>query len=219
MNDRWATAAPAACSVLSWCWLLCGWSPAACRQCWSRWLSVVRDRLVGMKQGVGRPVAQMSACWSLLCWVLGLTTSAGRWFGLLPGCGVQPYGQTRRLVTPVFVAGDLLPGRCTHKLLKYFSPTRENSSNSRSCGWCGRSGSGAVHVAWRHGEGAVAAPRRMDQGWGRFRPGHFCPPVVPNCPHGYPHDVHAPDRPEIAGGHGVAPRRGAFTQQRNRPYP
>ena len=168
--------------------------------CWCRSgrLSVVRDRLPAMEREVDRRViTELSRRWSLLlCSV--------RLWRLLLVCGVQPYGQTPAPVTPVLVLEPAPTDRCTHKLLKCFSLKRENSSNSRSCGWCGWGGSVAAQLAWRPGDGAGAPVRHAARRWGWASGLRACPPVVPTDPQGCPHDVHALESAEIAIDHGVA---------------
>ena len=139
--------------------------PVSCR---SRRLSVGRDRLPGMgRDDDRRMVIDRADRWSVLGWfvlgwsVLGWSVRgwsvlgwALRFAGWLLGCGVQPYGQTPAPVTPDLAGGRAPTVRCTHKLLKYFFQNRENSSNSRSCGWCGRRCCAADQRAWRAGDGA-----------------------------------------------------------------
>ena len=74
-----------------------------------------------------------------------------RWLVLLRG--VQPYGQLGARVTPGWFRPTGRSGRCTHSTLKCFSPEEKNSSNSKHCGWCGRSLIDAGGTAWRGGDG------------------------------------------------------------------
>lgn len=148
--------------------------------------------------------AEASDRWWLRRWAVWLLTWLRRCGGLVPGCGVQPYGLSQPLVTPVFVRNEAFADRCTHKLLKCFSQNRENSSNSRWCGWCGRSSSGPAQLAWRAGDAAGAPAGSRHRQWGRAAVARICPPVVPSAPHSCPHDVHARDLLRCAMGDGVA---------------
>lgn len=87
----------------------------------------------------------------MLRWLMGWVERC--W--VIPVQGVQPYGQLASVVTPGCSWRWPEVDRSTHSTLKYFPLQRQNSSNSKHCGWWGQRVNGAVQTAWRGGDGRL----------------------------------------------------------------